>query len=178
MNALTFLALRRLADGQFHSGEDVARDLGRSRATLSQALKRAPELGLDLFSVRGRGYRLAEPLEFLDAEWLQKQLRGTHIALEIVDEIDSTSTRLLQMAAAGTSRASSARATRKVTLAYMPLRRSPRGSFTSTSAVNVRLAGSMVGLMEIRRPGRAPRSGSAANTTPALIASPAARNSP
>jgi BirA family biotin operon repressor/biotin-[acetyl-CoA-carboxylase] ligase len=101
MSALTFLALRRLADGQFHSGEDVARDLGRSRATLSEALKRAPELGLDLFSVRGRGYRLAAPLEFLDAEWLQQQLRGSRIALEIVDEIDSTSTRLLQMAAAG-----------------------------------------------------------------------------
>lgn len=101
MNALTFLALRRLADGQFHSGEDVARDLGRSRATLSEALKRAPELGIDLFSVRGRGYRLAEPLEFLDAEWLQQRLRGSRIALEIVDEIDSTSTRLLQMAAAG-----------------------------------------------------------------------------
>jgi BirA family biotin operon repressor/biotin-[acetyl-CoA-carboxylase] ligase len=101
MSALTFLALRRLADGRFHSGEDVARDLGRSRATLSEALKRAPELGLDLFSVRGRGYRLAEPLEFLDAEWLRDALRGSRIALEIVDEIDSTSTRLLQMAAAG-----------------------------------------------------------------------------
>lgn len=101
MSALTFLALRRLADGQFHSGEDVARDLGRSRATLSEALKRAPELGLDLFSVRGRGYRLAEPLEFLDAGWLDDALRGSRITLEIVDEIDSTSTRLLQMAAAG-----------------------------------------------------------------------------
>jgi len=40
MSALTFLALRRLADGRFHSGEDVARALGRSRATLSEALKR------------------------------------------------------------------------------------------------------------------------------------------
>jgi BirA family transcriptional regulator, biotin operon repressor / biotin---[acetyl-CoA-carboxylase] ligase len=101
MSALTFLALRRLADGQFHSGEDVARALGRSRATLSEALKRAPELGLDLFSVRGRGYRLAEPIEFLDAQWLAERLRGSPITLEIVDEIDSTSTRLLERAAAG-----------------------------------------------------------------------------
>ena len=90
MSALTFLALRRLADGRFHSGEDVARSLGRSRATLSEALKRVPELGVEIFSVRGRGYRLAEPIEFLDG-----------VRLEVVDEIDSTSTRLLEMAAAG-----------------------------------------------------------------------------
>ena len=34
MSELTFRALRRLADGRFHSGEDMARELGRSRATL------------------------------------------------------------------------------------------------------------------------------------------------
>ena len=43
MSALTFQALRRLADGRFHSGETIARSLGRSRATLSEALKRRCE---------------------------------------------------------------------------------------------------------------------------------------
>ncbi|MEO7741718.1 MAG: biotin--[acetyl-CoA-carboxylase] ligase [Usitatibacter sp.] len=101
MSALTFMALRALADGQFHSGEDVARSLGRSRATLSEALKRAPELGLDLFSVRGRGYRLAAPIEFLDAEALARELRSTGVRLEVADEVDSTSTQLLARAAEG-----------------------------------------------------------------------------
>jgi BirA family biotin operon repressor/biotin-[acetyl-CoA-carboxylase] ligase len=101
VNALTFQALRRLADGRFHSGEDVARALGRSRATLSEALKRAPELGLEIFSVRGKGYRLAAPIEFLDALAIGARLAGTGVRVEIVDEIDSTSTRLLAMAAAG-----------------------------------------------------------------------------
>ena len=101
MSALTFLALRRLADGRFHSGVDVARSLGRSRATLSEALKRAPELGVEIFSVRGKGYRLAEPIEFLDAADLARRLAGSAIRLEVVDEVDSTSTRLLEMAAAG-----------------------------------------------------------------------------
>ena len=101
MSALTFLALRRLADGRFHSGEDVARSLGRSRATLSEALKRVPELGVEIFSVRGKGYRLAEPIEFLDAADIARRLQATAVRLEVVDEIDSTSTRLLEMAAAG-----------------------------------------------------------------------------
>lgn len=101
MSALTFLALRRLADGRFHSGEDVARALGRSRATLSEALKRVPELGVEIFSVRGRGYRLAEPIEFLDAAAIGRALAGSGVRVEIVDEVDSTSTRLLERAAAG-----------------------------------------------------------------------------
>ncbi len=39
MSALTFKALRLLADGRFRSGEAIARGLGRSRATLNEALK-------------------------------------------------------------------------------------------------------------------------------------------
>ena len=101
MSALTFQALRQLADGRFHSGEEVARSLGRSRATLSEALRKAPELGIEVFSVRGRGYRLAEPIEFLDAAAIARALEDTRVQLEIVDEIDSTSTRLLERAAAG-----------------------------------------------------------------------------
>jgi BirA family biotin operon repressor/biotin-[acetyl-CoA-carboxylase] ligase len=101
VSALTFLALRRLADGRFHSGEDVARDLGRSRATLSEALKRVPELGVEIFSVRGKGYRLAAPIEFLDAERINAGLSDSRVRVQVVDEIASTSTRLLEMAAAG-----------------------------------------------------------------------------
>ena len=103
MSALTFQALRRLADGRFHSGEAMARSLGRSRATLSEALKRVPDLGIELFSVPGKGYRLAEPIEFLDLAAISKLLaaENARIRLEIVDEIDSTSTRLLERAAEG-----------------------------------------------------------------------------
>lgn len=101
MSALTFAALRQLADGRFHSGEDVARSLGRSRATLSQALKRVPELGVEIFSVPGRGYRLAEPLEFLDTGEVARAVASSGVALQVVDEVDSTSSSLLSLAAAG-----------------------------------------------------------------------------
>jgi BirA family biotin operon repressor/biotin-[acetyl-CoA-carboxylase] ligase len=103
VKALTFEALRHLADGRFHSGVDVARRLGRSRATLNDALKRAPELGVELFSVRGRGYRLAEPIEFIDPDAVRAALgkAGPRVHVEVVDEIDSTSSRLSERAAAG-----------------------------------------------------------------------------
>ena len=101
MSALTFQALRELADGRFHSGEDMARAFGRSRATLSEALKRAPELGVELFSVRGKGYRLAAPIEFIDPAEVNRNLgaAAARVRLEIVDEVDSTSSTLMQRAA-------------------------------------------------------------------------------
>jgi BirA family transcriptional regulator, biotin operon repressor / biotin---[acetyl-CoA-carboxylase] ligase len=103
MSPLTFAALRELADGQFHSGEAVARKLGRSRASLSEALKRAPEMGLDLFSIPGKGYRLARPLEFLDAAAIGQALAraGSRVRVEVVDETDSTSSQLMQRALGG-----------------------------------------------------------------------------
>jgi BirA family biotin operon repressor/biotin-[acetyl-CoA-carboxylase] ligase len=103
LSALTFQALRHLADGRFHSGVDVARELGRSRAALHDALQRVPELGLDLFSVRGKGYRLSTPIEFIDPVEALRAAGddGRGLRLEVVDEIDSTSTRLVELAAQG-----------------------------------------------------------------------------
>lgn len=103
MSELTFRALRALADGRFHSGEDVARALGRSRATLSEALKQAPELGVEIFSVRGKGYKLAAPIEFLDTRAIDERLaaEGSRVRLQVAEQVDSTSTRLLELAAAG-----------------------------------------------------------------------------
>jgi BirA family biotin operon repressor/biotin-[acetyl-CoA-carboxylase] ligase len=103
LSALTFQALRRLADGRFHSGEEMARSLHRSRATLSEALKRAPEMGIDLFSIPGKGYRVAEPIDFLDAPAIARGLesRAPRVRCDVVDEIESTSTRLLELASLG-----------------------------------------------------------------------------
>lgn len=103
MNALTFPILRLLADGQFHSGEDLARHFGVTRATVWNALQQAEQLGVQLYSVRGRGYRLPEPVRFLDAERVLAQLGGQRACyqLEIHDHIDSTNSYLMRQAAAG-----------------------------------------------------------------------------
>lgn len=103
MNSLTFPILRLLADGRFHSGEAIASHFGVTRATVWNALQDAEALGVELFSVRGKGYRLPEPVRFLDAERIAAAL-GEHrgrFALEIHDRIDSTNSHLMRQAAAG-----------------------------------------------------------------------------
>ncbi|MBI4191060.1 MAG: biotin--[acetyl-CoA-carboxylase] ligase [Betaproteobacteria bacterium] len=104
MNALTFQALRMLADGEFRSGEAMARSLGVSRASVWNALHALDALGLDVFRVRGRGYRLAEPLSLLDRTAVERQL-GAHaprFALEVLDSAESTNTLLMRRAAGST----------------------------------------------------------------------------
>lgn len=60
-----------LSDGQFHSGEQLGEQLGISRAAVSKHMTALKELGLDLFSLTGKGYRLAVPMALYDKAQLQ-----------------------------------------------------------------------------------------------------------
>lgn len=60
-----------LSDGQFHSGEQLGEQLGISRAAVSKHMAALKELGLDLFSLTGKGYRLAVPMALYDEAQLQ-----------------------------------------------------------------------------------------------------------
>ena len=108
MKTLTFAVLRLLADGEFHSGEDLAHQLNISRASICNALKAADESGLTLYKIRGRGYRLAEPLEWLDRTKIASALgaQANRFNLELIDCADSTNSLLMQKAAQGAAHGS------------------------------------------------------------------------
>lgn len=97
---LTFTVLRLLADGAFHSGETLARQLGMSRASVHNALQNVGDYGLILHSVRGRGYRLANAPQWLDAQRIVEHLgkQAAAFQLEILDSAVSSNTLLLQRA--------------------------------------------------------------------------------
>lgn len=87
-----FPVLRRLSDGAFHSGEAIAACLGLSRASVFNAISDARQLGYAIHAVRGHGYRLPNPPEWLD-EVAIRQALGTHaasFALDLRDCVDST----------------------------------------------------------------------------------------
>ena len=97
--------LHLLADGQWHSGEALAGRLGLSRAAVWKQLGiLRDQLGLNIHSVRGRGYKLPEKLELLDADRIRSLLANTshdwisHI--EIHDTITSTNSYLMEQASA------------------------------------------------------------------------------
>jgi BirA family biotin operon repressor/biotin-[acetyl-CoA-carboxylase] ligase len=98
--------LRQLADGEILSGEDLAAKVGLTRARVSQVLKDAEAAGLALERVKGRGYRLLEAPDFLDARKIRVragELAVTRpatlpLAVEVVDQIESTSSELMRRA--------------------------------------------------------------------------------
>ncbi len=73
----TYRLLKYLADGKFHSGEDLADSLGVTRTAIWKQLKRlSVDTGLHISAVRGRGYRLEQPLELLDRGEIEGYLGG------------------------------------------------------------------------------------------------------
>jgi len=92
--------LRVLGDGRFHSGEGLAEALGVSRTAVWKRLRWLREsLGLELHAVRGRGYRLASPVEFLDEQRIRKGLGRAATrrldALHVHLSLDSTNSAAL-----------------------------------------------------------------------------------
>lgn len=100
--------LSLLADGAWHSGTDLAATLGVSRAAIWKQVRTARELGAPVQALRGRGYRLRDGHEPLEAAAIRRHLSvagaGMLDDLEVLPSVDSTSSRLLRReAAAGTA---------------------------------------------------------------------------
>ncbi len=95
--------LKHLSDGRFHSGQDMAAHFQVSRATIFNLLRAAERQGARVHAVRGKGYRLAERLSWLDREKLLALLAasGLDYELKTVEETRSTNTLLTQDALAG-----------------------------------------------------------------------------
>ncbi len=100
---LTFALLRLLVNGDFHSGATLAQRLGISRSSVSNALRGMQDYGLSLYSVRGRGYCLRNPPQWLNATRIEQALgeQARHFKIEILDSASSSNSLLLQRAAQG-----------------------------------------------------------------------------
>ena len=86
LNSRQQALLAVLADGAFHSGEQIGAELGISRAAISQQIKSLRLLGLEIFSITGKGYRLNTPLDLLNTETLQHLAAGAPIhACAVID---------------------------------------------------------------------------------------------
>ncbi|GHB80143.1 bifunctional ligase/repressor BirA [Psychrosphaera saromensis] len=83
-----------LSDGEFHSGEVIGEQLGISRAAVSGHIKSLSNIGLDIFSITGKGYQLAGGLSLLDLKKI-KQNCSVNNELELFPVIPSTNEYLM-----------------------------------------------------------------------------------
>lgn len=83
-----------LADGEFHSGERLAKRLRISRGGVWKAMESLRALGIEIQSVPKQGYRFARPIDLLDMnaiiESMPAAARGALDSVEVMLTVDST----------------------------------------------------------------------------------------
>lgn len=86
-----------LADGQFHSGEELGVLLGVSRAAVWKHLQKLEGLGVKLLSIKGRGYCIDGGMDLLDLKKIQANLISPlPLNLALFPQIDSTNSYLMR----------------------------------------------------------------------------------
>lgn len=88
-----------LSDGRFHSGTQLSKALSVTRAAIWKKIGVLKRSGIDIYAVKGKGYRLSHALELLQQEEIRSALPVSiqhHLhALTVLHETDSTNTWLL-----------------------------------------------------------------------------------
>lgn len=93
-NTVPLTLIGILADGEFHSGEQLGERLGMSRAAINKHIQTLRDWGVDVFTVPGKGYSLPEPIQLLDEEVISRQLNQGKVT--VLPVIDSTNQYLLE----------------------------------------------------------------------------------
>lgn len=90
--------IKQLANGKFISGQYLAEHLGVSRAAISKHVKVLTQMGLDIFSVQGKGYKLANAIDLLNQQTIEDELAklNLHNTVEVHSIIDSTNSYLMR----------------------------------------------------------------------------------
>ncbi len=103
IDARSWQILHLLADGEFHSGTALAQQLDVSRATVCNALTGVAACGVSLQRIRGRGYRLAQPWQCLDAGEIARLLAESaqRFQIDVLQQATSSNALLLQRAMQG-----------------------------------------------------------------------------
>lgn len=98
--------LEILADGEFHSGEELGGALNISRAAIWKQLQKIENsLSLKFESVKGKGYRLPDGLELLNVERITDAIpKSLLYTLQITQQVDSTNRLAAELASQGSAR--------------------------------------------------------------------------
>nr|WP_298416029.1 biotin--[acetyl-CoA-carboxylase] ligase [uncultured Halomonas sp.] len=101
--------IRLLSDGDYHSGEQLGKQLGVSRTAIWKQLKKLEVLGISSEAIKGLGYRLVSPIELLDGprivSALSKEPRQHLARLFVEESVTSTNSFLRERFAQGVGHA-------------------------------------------------------------------------
>ncbi|AKE93633.1 bifunctional biotin--[acetyl-CoA-carboxylase] synthetase/biotin operon repressor [Cronobacter sakazakii] len=92
-NTIPLTLVSLLADGEFHSGEQLGEKLGMSRAAINKHIQTLRDWGIDVFTVPGKGYSLPGPIQLLNESFIHSHIKSGSVT--VLPVIDSTNQYLL-----------------------------------------------------------------------------------
>jgi BirA family biotin operon repressor/biotin-[acetyl-CoA-carboxylase] ligase len=95
-NSSTLQILKALVDGDFCSGESLGHQLGITRSAVAKHIRALQQLDLDIYSVTGKGYRLAQPIILLDQDKIVAQISGDNLAPVSVETVVSSTNKVIK----------------------------------------------------------------------------------
>lgn len=93
--ALQRQLLHYLADGEVVSGAWLAEQLGLSRAAIAKHIDQLQQLGLDIYAIRAKGYKLATPIRLLDVAQMRPHMCAGTPDIVVQHITDSTNSQLM-----------------------------------------------------------------------------------
>ncbi|MCH9643775.1 MAG: bifunctional biotin--[acetyl-CoA-carboxylase] ligase/biotin operon repressor BirA [Gammaproteobacteria bacterium] len=92
--------LLALADGMFHSGELLGKQLGLTRSAIWKAVAQLKRLGINVQSITRKGYRIQGGITLLNQECITQQISAKNQKLLddiiLLEQVNSTNTFLLE----------------------------------------------------------------------------------
>ncbi|QSP95981.1 biotin--[acetyl-CoA-carboxylase] ligase [Marinobacter salinisoli] len=85
--------IKHLSDGAIHSGESLATKLGVSRTAVWKQVRKAMDDGVEIQTIRGKGYQMLSSVDLLDRERILAAVAPEHrdaITLQVLDDVGST----------------------------------------------------------------------------------------
>ncbi|MEI8055152.1 MAG: biotin--[acetyl-CoA-carboxylase] ligase [bacterium] len=98
MNKKIKVLIELLSDGAFHSGSDLGKKFGLTRAAIWKLVKQLNKYGIEIEARTNKGYRIPGGLELLDKKIIAQYINKTFVdGLVILDETTSTNTYLAEL---------------------------------------------------------------------------------
>src|SRR3989338_4215433 len=79
-----------LSDGQYHDGTSIGEKLGITRAAVWKVIKKLQEYGIEIQSIKGKGYLLEKQLILLDEQKIKKNIKKASVTITILEKVRST----------------------------------------------------------------------------------------
>lgn len=79
-----------LRDHQYHDGTTIGKELGVSRTAVWKMIRKLQDYGIDIQSLKNRGYCLTHPLILLDKNKIIALCNNKNFTIEVLEKINST----------------------------------------------------------------------------------------